>query len=382
MMIFLFLLAAPVAEQCVLCHPEERVQFEASIHAEELIRCTDCHGGDAEAVSVEPAHRNSFTGSPSRGDIPTLCAKCHSDPERMRPYNLPIDQLALYQTSSHGILLSRGREDVAVCTDCHGTHSILRARDPESRVFVRNIPATCGRCHSGSTDGPNVYQDYLSGVHGRELLENSNTSAPDCALCHGVHGATPAGVGDVSKICGNCHSSALQSFRQSRHFAVMADAGLPECMTCHESHSTHEADSREIAEFCLDCHERDSTEFELATKMEVLFARAGEELTKAETSIDKAREVPLYVEDYLARLEQARTYLLEAEPAIHTVSIQDVERFTRQARSVAEEIEAEIEGELGELQLRRVGLIIFWFYLLLTVWILNRYRQNAMAKED
>jgi hypothetical protein len=388
MLLLLLTLASVQVEQCGLCHPEERVQFEASIHSQELIRCSDCHGGDPESVSVDQAHNGDFRDLKRRADIPEHCASCHSDPVQMRVYNLPTDQYALYRTSGHGILLEGGRTDIAVCTDCHGIHRILKSADSQSSTFVRNIPATCGRCHGEQdetltgNEQSNLFQDYVASVHGRELLEKGNTSAPECSRCHGIHGATPAGVGDVSKMCGNCHTSALRAFRDSPHAVAMMEAGIPECIACHENHATEPSDYHNLAEICLDCHDQDSSQHATGKRMEVLFARAQEETDKALDRITEAESIPLFVEDHYARLEQARTYLLEAEPAIHSVSLSEVERFTRAARSMGEEIEAEIEGELVELRLRRLGLVVFWFYLLLTIWILYHYRQNALKEEE
>jgi hypothetical protein len=162
----------------------------------------------------------------------------------------------------------------------------------------------------------------------------------------------------------------------------MMEAGIPECIACHENHATESSDYHNMAEICLDCHDQDSSQYATGKKMEVLFARAQDEAEKARSVIADAQSVPLFVEDYFARLEEARTYLLEAEPAVHSVSLSEVERFTRAARSLDEEIEAEIEGELAELRVRRLGLVVFWFYILLTIWILYRYRQAALKEEE
>jgi hypothetical protein len=162
----------------------------------------------------------------------------------------------------------------------------------------------------------------------------------------------------------------------------MVEAGIPECIACHENHATESSDYHNLAQICLDCHDQDSAQYATGKKMGVLFARAVEETDKALEAIAEAQSIPLFVEDYYARVEQARTYLLEAEPAVHSVSLSEVERFTRAARSMGEEIEAEIEGELAELRLRRLGLVVFWFYLLLTIWILYRYRQNALKEQE
>ena len=178
---------AKVTEQCGVCHPTERVAFERSIHAGEKIACADCHGGDPRTVDVERAHRGRFLDMADRGRIPGLCAKCHSDPSMMRPYNLPTEQYVIYQTSEHGKALARGEMRAAVCSDCHGAHDVLSPSHPESRVYPRHIPATCAGCHSDKALtpqfglDPNVVEDYSAGVHGKALILAGNLAAPDCS---------------------------------------------------------------------------------------------------------------------------------------------------------------------------------------------------------
>ena len=206
---------------CGVCHSDVRVEADHGVHKSEGIGCVSCHGGDANAITVEAAHRAPFRAALARQDIPALCASCHSDVARMRPYNLPSDQYALYQTSRHGLQLAKGDDQVAVCTDCHGVHEIRPTDDPTSSVFTRNIPRTCGRCHGdlklmaayGKKDNP--VTDFAAGVHGKALA-GGNDSAPACTRCHGSHGATPPGVGDVAKVCGQCHTRGAPTSWRAR----------------------------------------------------------------------------------------------------------------------------------------------------------------------
>jgi len=129
-----------------------------------------------------------------------------------QPYDLPVDQYDLYLTSGHGRKLREGDPRVAVCSDCHGPHEILAGSDPASRVYVTNIPRTCGGCHGDSAlvrarGLDNTYHEYLSSVHAKQLLDGGNLRAPTCVSCHGVHGAVPPEVGDVNKVCGRCHTA-------------------------------------------------------------------------------------------------------------------------------------------------------------------------------
>ncbi len=374
--------ASRAAGRCGVCHPAERVLFEKSRHAQEEVRCTSCHRGNDRSLEIRDAHGGDFQGRPARQDIPRLCASCHASEERMRPYNLPVDQYALYQTSGHGKRLGRGDTRVAVCSDCHGAHDILPPTDPASRVFTVNIPKTCGRCHGDSTvirpgGRPNVLQAYLSSVHARELLDKGNQRAPTCVSCHGVHGAAPPAVGDVDKVCGHCHTAERRYFMAGPHRARLTQAGLSECASCHGNHAIRPARPERLATLCARCHGGSSEPARSGRKLWTEYLSAAREIEKAAALIERADAVPIATEDYRARLEEARTYLREALPAAHSVQQETVLGFTVRARSVGSEIESEIYGKLGNLRTRKFVLILFWFYLLLTVVVLRRFRDRG-----
>jgi predicted CXXCH cytochrome family protein len=356
---------------CTLCHPEVRVEFQRSIHSNEDVGCVSCHGGDPTTTDVGRAHAKDFRGRIRRRDVPELCASCHADPQRMRAYNLPTDQLALYRTSGHGMRLAQGNDKVAVCVDCHGVHDILRTRDPASSVFVLNIPRTCAKCHK------EPYADYEGSVHGQALLAKGNLSAPDCSRCHGAHGAAPPGFGDVDKVCGQCHETTREYFREGPHDTALQQAGLPECASCHGNHAIRNPDVTRMETMCLQCHDQGSSQVELAMQMKTLHEGATQELEAARKIVEEAAEVPLYVEDYRARLQEGSSALIESLPVMHSMDLRRVEGLTSRARAIGEEVESELGGKIQERSWRRVGLMIFWFYLLVTIAILVMYRKRT-----
>jgi hypothetical protein len=376
------------SKMCGVCHSDIRVKYEKGVHRSEGIGCVSCHGGDPNAVTVEGAHRGGYRGVPSRRAIPAFCASCHSDVKRMRFYNLPSDQYALYQTSQHGMRLAQGDENAAVCTDCHGVHEIRLRDDPKSSVFGRNIPTTCGKCHADPAflkryklkDNP--VADYSAGVHGKAYLQGGNDSAPECTRCHGSHGALPPGVGDVGKVCGQCHTKTRGYFLASPHKEAMDAAGQPECAACHHNHRTHVAAPAQMEDVCRECHEKGDDAFVVAGAFERMVADASAEIDKADKAVAEAARIPLYVEDYRARLEDARTALMESAPVTHSLDSTLVEPHTRRARSIAEGVSEEIHEKLTGRLWHKVGLGLFWFYLLLTATIVTRARRRASAERD
>ena len=367
--------------RCGVCHPAERVQFERSGHAAEGVRCVSCHGGDDRSLEAGTAHGAGFRGRPARQDIPRLCASCHADETRMRPYNLPVDQYALYQTSGHGKRLARGDRQVAVCSDCHGAHEILSPRDPASTVYLLNIPRTCGRCHGDRAmmaprGRDDVLQQYQASVHARALFEQGNLRAPTCVSCHGVHGANPPNFGDIDKVCGQCHTAERRYLASGGH-ASARGGGRPGCSSCHEAHQIQAARPDRLASSCAMCHEGDPRRLELGRGLWSDYRAAAAEVDQAAALVARADAIPIQTEDYHARIEEARTYLREALPAAHSVQ-RDVEAgFTTRARAVGQEVQKEIQGKLANLRQHRYVLVAFWFYVLLTLFVLKRFRDQA-----
>jgi predicted CXXCH cytochrome family protein len=374
-------------EACGTCHPKSRVSFEESIHIGEGVTCSDCHGGNPAALEVEAAHSGRFQSLADRQEVPTMCAGCHSDLDRMRAYNLPVDQYAIYQTSQHGKAIARGETRAAICTDCHGVHDILRPRNPSSSSNGRNIPATCGQCHDDEAlmaefgMEADIVTGYRSSIHGRMLLEEGSSAAPNCTSCHGVHGATPPGVGDTDKICGACHEQTRKAFLAGPHHEGLREAGLPECASCHSNHAIQQFGIERVQSLCAECHGEGSDQVVLGQKIHALIESANEAVAEAEEQVREADRAALEVEDALSRVEEAKTYVTEALPMVHTVSREPVEQLTRRAQSIAEEVEHELYSKLDK-KVAHVGLVLFWFYLLMTIFVLVVLKRRLPEKTE
>ncbi len=296
-------------DNCLLCHqtgsPRAKkpvTDFKGSIHQEVGLHCSDCHGGNSAKFSMEAmggmfnTKPNGFIGKPKRKDISLMCARCHSNAEYMKNYNpkLPVDQLTKYMTSTHGKQMIKGKDVVAVCSDCHGSHSILPKNKPTSMVYAVNVPATCGQCHNDKekmkkygtkkeTKQANQFTEYINSVHGKVLLKKQDVSAPACNDCHGNHGATPPGVDSVSMSCKQCHPRNAELFTSGTHFLDFSQKGLPQCATCHTKHNikspSHAFVKKDTA--CADCHSKNDLKT-LGTKIDKKFNNF-DELVKSYT---------------------------------------------------------------------------------------------------
>jgi hypothetical protein len=331
-------------------------------------------GPGGEILAMDPG--KGFKSKISKKDIPELCASCHSDVKKMTPYGLPTDQFDHYKVSQHGILLyQKGDTNVAVCTDCHGTHDILRKDNPKSRIYVDKVPSTCARCHSDSNlmkkygIPSDQYEQYVKSVHGEALLEKGNLSAPNCARCHGTHGATPPGVSHVSDVCGQCHNKTREYFNQSPHKKAVLELGLPECEMCHGNHEISRPGLETFDTACVNCHTPDSKGFKAGQNIRNLMQSAWDDLKKTERMLHEAEENGMYVEEENATLEEARTNLIQVVPVQHTLSIGMVEDYTEKASSISGGIREKIGQGFEDRRKRKLGVFLVWAIILSFVLI-------------
>ena len=259
-------IAAPAADvSCLKCHEKERALFAPSAHAQAGLTCVDCHGGNPKDTEPTAHATDDFKQPDNKRAIAEMCAHCHGDVRRMNPYGLPTDQLDQYKTSKHGEqLFEHNDQKVAVCTDCHGVHDILKNKSPQARTYPTNIPQTCGRCHGDAKLmaeyrlPADVVDKYKTSYHAHLLLEKGDLSAPTCVTCHGNHGATPPGTKEVGEVCGKCHVRQPSCSPRVR----TRKPRLPVCSTS-ASPATATTASRKrrsncTAKACVQCHANDA----------------------------------------------------------------------------------------------------------------------------
>ncbi len=127
-----------IPKTCATCHLGIYEEFKRSIHSplvskteEELPTCYDCH----RSHNIKRVDETDF-----RQNIIDRCGRCHEDVTET------------YFESFHGKVSKLGETKVAKCYDCHGSHNILPAENPESMISAANVVETCAKCHDGSNE--------------------------------------------------------------------------------------------------------------------------------------------------------------------------------------------------------------------------------------
>ena len=149
--IFLFLGFCPTAlatDTCIDCHrnPDFVVtnkklfdyfkEWNLSVHAQEGVTCSDCHGGNPEAAKKNTAHggkggTRKMQSAVNFRNIPETCGQCHDE------------ILNSYRKSNHfrHLKIRKQEQQGPNCVTCHGSLNSVA-------LNVNTVKQTCLICHN------------------------------------------------------------------------------------------------------------------------------------------------------------------------------------------------------------------------------------------
>jgi len=261
--------------------------------------CTDCHG----VHGIQPAN---FPKSPVFAwNIPQTCGRCHSNPDTMKAYGIPVQQV----------------------------------------------------------------DDYTQSVHARALLEKKDLSAPVCNDCHGNHGAAPPEVTSIAFVCRQCHPSAGDLFSKSPHKEAFDALGISECEVCHGNHRISPPSDEFLAggkqDVCIQCHEAGTgphqTGLEIKKKIDDFVASS----EAARSLLAAAEKQGVEVNEAQFKLQDATTALVLARNLTHGLSAAEITAGLDEGGKALSEVKTRGEAALQEARFRRSGLVIATVFILL-----------------
>jgi Cytochrome c3 len=318
---------------CASCHADvelmrqynlptdQYAKYNESVHGKLLAEgdtnvttCYDCHGGHQILKANDPA------SSVYPSNVPTLCARCHSDSDFMAPYHIPTDQYDLYRES----------------------------------------------------------------VHGQALIDKQDLRAPTCATCHGTHGAAPPGVTEVANVCGGCHSATQDYYLKSAHAKGGGDSPrCVTCHGPHDvSQPTDALLAGTEPRHCEACHTPDSAEGKVAGSMSDAFASTTQAYADAENSIKSAQQLGMLVTQQESELQKVNTGIITARAAQHTLDSDTVVKTLDEARKTADGAKAGAEAAIAQSNLRRRAMVIAVAAIALTIvalYLLKRQLDRRLA---
>lgn len=244
---------------CYACHGVKdfpggyvsKTRYSGSVHGK--FSCAACHVD----ITAFPH------GTPRKVD----CGICHLFGKAGAPKTPALQ----YGLSVHGKAVREGIAGAPLCQTCHGSHYILPPDNPQSRIYRKNIPRLCSRCHQAQ------YGAYMKSIHAGVLFDMGIEKAAVCSDCHEEHrvpnAASPLWMLWLVSECGNCHKRELTTYRHTYHGKVtrLGYTTVAKCSDCHGAHDilppsdpNSTLSSSNIVHTCRKCHPgatRDFTKF-------------------------------------------------------------------------------------------------------------------------
>lgn len=272
---------------------------------EDVAVCTSCH--DIHGIRAVTDPRSTVYPL----NIPETCGKCHSDPETVKNYNLPTDQLEKYKQSVHGVA----------------------------------------------------------------LLENGDVYAPTCNDCHGNHGATPPDVGHISDVCGTCHVNNETLFRESHMSAGFLKQGISQCASCHGNHAVLPPNDEMLIwspeSLCTQCHEDNQAAEEMSRHFYSRIDSLKKEIKHTREVIEKAETKGMEISDLLIKMEEAHKMLIQARTTIHSFNTEKFDEKVNPGFASVNEAKKGAFAALDNYNFRQKGL--FAFSLILSLFVIAFY---------
>lgn len=149
------------------------------------------------------AGASAFAGNTAAGQ--NYCVRCHT----------ALSGNSFIGAKSHSWEGSVHQEHGITCDKCHGgdpksktereAHvGVFSSSNPDSSVYYKNIPKTCGKCHGAE------YYKFTRSFHYKKL--ETTGQGPNCVTCHGSMVTSVLQPDDLAGVCEQCHNSRIGVF--------------------------------------------------------------------------------------------------------------------------------------------------------------------------
>ncbi len=158
--------------------------------------CVDCHK-TLSPFTDEQARFNEIRQNHIDRNV-TCSLECHEDIIR----KTAKDNFQQWSDSEHS-------KYYVTCNACHGgdpnaktkaeAHAAMKnITDPNSTIYFKNIPETCGKCHTEELN------NFKNTMHYQRLKAESR--APSCITCHKPHTFKVLKASELTPLCSVCHN--------------------------------------------------------------------------------------------------------------------------------------------------------------------------------
>jgi len=213
-------------------------------------------------------------------------------------------------------------------------------------------------------------EDYRQSVHWHALEKRGDLSAPNCASCHGNHGASPPQVSSVAAVCGSCHVLLQDLFTKSPHQPVFSAMTEGACVVCHSNHRVEKPSPAMLAgesSVCTQCHDATSAGGVAAAQMASQIRKLSDALDRSDAILGEARGFGMEVSEAMLKQIEGRERLVRARVAVHSFQLDEFNKPVTEGLTLAASTMQAGEQALKEKDWRRIGLGLSLITILVTI---------------
>jgi hypothetical protein len=254
------------------------------------------------------------------------CVNCHKS---LSPFT---DE----QTRFNEIRLNHTERNISCSLECHEDVIRKKANDnfqqwsdsSHSKYYV-----TCDACHGGNPNS-NTEKEAHSTMKNISDLES------------------PIYFKNIPETCGKCHTQELDHFKNTMHYQrLRAESRAPSCVTCHQPHSFKVLKASELTPMCSVCHNSKDQIAAANVPKDATFAlekanELQEEISKVSNSISEAKANGKDVSSAQNDLDKAISVMKDIPSLWHSFNLKD---FDQQIQ-IGIDSAKKAEGKLGEVE--------------------------------
>jgi hypothetical protein len=133
---------------------------------------------------------------------------------------------------------------------------------------------------------------------------------------------------------------------------------------------------------CESCHALDSNAGEVITTLHEGLVEADATLEEAESTVSRAATLGMIVAEEEGLLAEARTKLITARAAQHTVDVGVVLEESSASIDLSEQASQQAEGAIAESQFRRQAMVVAVGAIVLVIFSLVLLRRELVASRE
>ena len=238
------------------------------------------------------------------------------------------------QNRFNEIRLNHTERNISCSLECH--EDVIRRRATDnfqqwSDSIHSKYYVTCDTCHGGD---PSVKTE--EGAH----LFVKNINDPD----------SPIYFKNIPDTCGKCHVEELEHFKNTMHYQrLKAESRAPSCVTCHQPHSFKVLKAAELTALCSVCHNQKDHVAAASVPKDAKEAlekqkEFQEEFLKAKEAVASAKAKGMDVSAAQGDLDKAQVVMDDIPSLWHGFNLRDFDGQIQNGIDWAKKAEYKVSG--------------------------------------